>query len=104
MVIAQVNPSGPSVVLKTRGMVCSFCVQGVEKKLLALKGVRKVEVLLKTNAVNVWLHDGVSVSDSEFKAAVEAAGYNVNEVIRKIAPAVERPAQTPHKETSTPLP
>ncbi len=80
---AQNAVSDPDVVLKTRGMVCSFCVQGVEKKLLGLKSVRKVSVQLKVAAVHVWVHDGQTVSDEEFKSAIEAAGYNLTDVVRR---------------------
>lgn len=71
------------VVLKVRGMVCSFCVQGVEKKLLAVPAVEKVVVKLKEKSVYLWLQKGKAVADVQLKAAIESAGYNLGEVVRK---------------------
>ena len=78
---AQALPA--DVVLKVRGMVCSFCVQGVEKKLLAVPAVEKVVVKLKEKSVQLWLHDGKAATDSQLKDAIESAGYNLQTVVRK---------------------
>ena len=100
---AQDTSTAPDVVLKTRGMVCSFCVQGVEKKLLGLKSVRKVSVQLKVAAVHVWVHAGQSVSDDEFKSAIEAAGYNLTDVVRRQTPTSKiNPAAPQTKSESSP--
>ena len=48
--------STASIRVKVKGMVCSFCVQGVEKKLLGIDGVKKVTVNLETKTVEMWIH------------------------------------------------
>lgn len=74
------------VVLQVRGMVCSFCVQGVEKKLLAVPAVEKVVVKLKEKSVYLWLHKGKTATDAQLKTAIESAGYNLENVVRKASP------------------
>ena len=77
-------------------MVCSFCVQGVEKKLLAVDGVRQVSVKLKKKSVYLWLHPDQTVKDTDLKTAIEAAGYNLDSITRRTAsvppPSVPPPA------------
>ena len=63
-------------------MVCSFCVQGVEKKLLSIDGVKKVTVNLETKTVEMWLHEDKTVADAQIKEAIESAGYNIATITR----------------------
>ena len=80
---AEPKPNDADVVLKVRGMVCSFCVQGVEKKLLGVDGVRKVVVKLKQKSVYLWLIPGRSVKDADLTTAIQAAGYNLDSINRR---------------------
>ena len=74
--------STASISVKVKGMVCSFCVQGVEKKLLGIDGVKKVTVNLETKTVEMWLHQGKTVADTQIKDAIESAGYNIATITR----------------------
>ena len=85
------------VVLRVRGMVCSFCVQGVEKKLLAVDGVRQVVVKLKMKSVYLWLHPKQTVKDTDLKTAIEAAGYNLDSITRRTA-TMPTPAPKVHPQ------
>ena len=69
-----------------KGMVCSFCVQGIEKKFTAEKGVEKVQVDLDLSTVYLWIKDETSLKDKRITAIVQEAGYNVKEIKRKQPP------------------
>ena len=83
---AAAEPQPADVVLNVKGMVCSFSVQGVEKKLLDVPAVRQVEVQLKAKSVHLWLKKGQTATDVELTAAIEAAGYNIASIIRRGGP------------------
>lgn len=60
--------------LNIDGMMCSHCVAHVKEALLAVKGVKSVEVNLEAKSAVVQAKLGL---DKELKDAVEKAGYKV---------------------------
>lgn len=73
-----------------KGMVCSFCVQGVEKKFGGEDAVEKVEVKLDDSKVLLWIKDDHNISDDTINSLIKDAGYNVESITR--APSTESPA------------
>jgi len=69
-----------------KGMVCSFCVQGIEKKFSAEKSVERVEVDLDLSTVYLWIKEEQSLKDKRITSIVQEAGYNVKEIKRKQLP------------------
>ena len=65
--------------VKVNGMVCSFCVQGIQKNLKKIEGLDKVEVSLETKLVKFSSEKEVSKED--VTKAIENAGYSVVEFI-----------------------
>jgi len=51
----------PSYKVTVNGMVCSFCAQGIEKKMKALPETKGVYVELKNHLVVVEAKDGLTV-------------------------------------------
>lgn len=62
--------------LNIKGMTCGGCVASVERVLKALEGVEKVDVSLAEARATV-AYDGQRVRESELRAAIEDAGYDV---------------------------
>jgi len=69
-----------------KGMVCSFCVQGIEKKFSSEKSIEKVEVNLDLSTVYLWIKEKQSLQDERITVIVQEAGYNVEEIKRKQLP------------------
>ena len=65
-----------------KGMVCSFCVQGIEKKFTSEDVVEKVKVDLEVSTVSVWLKEEQSLTDDTITKLVQSAGYNVEKITR----------------------
>ena len=57
-----------------KGMVCSFCVQGVEKKFGSEDAVEKVEVKLDESKVLLWIKDDQNLVNVQKKAVHGLAG------------------------------
>lgn len=58
------------------GMSCQGCVKNVSGVLLALPGVESVEVSLAEGQASI-VYDSAEVDVSQFKAAIEGAGFDV---------------------------
>ena len=79
-----------------KGMVCSFCVQGVEKKFSGEDSVEKVEVKLDESKVLLWIKDDQNLADDTINSLIRDAGYNVESITRAATPSAPTP------ETPTP--
>jgi mercuric ion binding protein len=65
-----------------KGMVCSFCVQGIEKKFSSVDSVNKVQVDLDISTLSLWLKESKTLTDETITKLVQSAGYNVEEIKR----------------------
>jgi copper chaperone CopZ len=79
------------------GMVCAFCVQGVEKQLTSIDGVTEVSVDLKTKIVSITASENAQISDESIREAIKNAGYNVRKIVRpqttRMAPVAPKPLE-----------
>jgi len=63
-------------ILKVNGMTCRHCVESVESALEGTSGVKRVEVNLDGNVVEVE-YESDEVSIDEMKEIIEYQGYDV---------------------------
>jgi copper chaperone CopZ len=80
--VAPARAAGDTVRVTIKGMVCSFCAQGIEKKLKKRPEVDKVEVNLEDKRVDLTLKKGKDIPDPELKKLITEAGYDVVEIKR----------------------
>jgi copper chaperone CopZ len=62
------------------GMVCSFCAQGIEKRLQAIPGTESVRIDLSKGLVEVIARPGAKIDADALKRAIRDAGYDVRRV------------------------
>ena len=74
--------AGKDIKVSVKGMVCGFCAQGIEKKMLNQESVEKVNVSLKEKVVTLNLKDGKDLSDDEIKKILIDSGYSVEKIQR----------------------
>jgi copper chaperone CopZ len=77
---AQQPPQGNTTLLGVNGMVCSFCAQGIEKRLGALPQTQAVYVDLKRKLVALEAKPGQAFDEARLRAEVSDAGYDVTKV------------------------
>ena len=63
--------------LTVNGMVCSFCAQGIERKLTAMPQTEAVYVNLAQKIVAVQQKEGQTLDVAKVKSEVKEAGYHV---------------------------
>lgn len=69
--------------VKVKGMVCSFCAQGIKKKFEAQKAVTALEVNLDDKWVKFQVKDNEQIEDASITKLITEAGYNVVSIERK---------------------
>jgi copper chaperone len=62
------------------GMVCSFCAQGIEKRLRGVPGTESVRIDLGQRLVEVTARPGVSLDQASLRRAIRDAGYEVRRI------------------------
>ena len=75
-----------SIVVHVKGMVCAFCVQGIEKKVKAEPAVKSVNVSLEKSKVSITLKEGATLADQRVNEIIKSAGYNVDKIERSGEP------------------
>jgi periplasmic mercuric ion binding protein len=68
--------AGEVLKVGVKGMVCSFCAQGIEKKFSAEPSVEKVHVSLEKKLVTLNFKDDQRLPDSKIKEILKDAGYD----------------------------
>ena len=66
-----------SMKFTVNGMVCSFCAQGIEKRLSKMGATKDVLVDLKKKTVAVEAKDGQTLDAKAISAEIVDAGYDV---------------------------
>jgi copper chaperone CopZ len=61
-------------------MVCSFCAQGIEKRVQAIPGTQSVRIDLSKGLVEVTARPGATIDADSLKRAIRDAGYDVRRV------------------------
>ncbi len=63
--------------VKVRGMVCSFCAQGIKKSISKLKVVEDVEVNLKKGFVSIQVKENEKLDMKEVEQIIIDSGYRI---------------------------
>ena len=70
----------PQIVeVKIKGMVCSFCAQGLQKGIGKLEEVENVEINLKKGYAKITVKEGETIRMDEVKEIIKDAGYLIND-------------------------
>lgn len=68
--------------VKVKGMVCSFCTNGVEKTFKAREEVKSIKVDMDEKLVSIDFKEKKTMSDDLVKKLITDAGFNVASVKR----------------------
>ncbi len=86
MLLSIVIPSfavAEEIKITVKGMVCSFCAQGIKKQFSSIAGIEKVEPNLDQKLVVVTIKEGAVLADDRIKEVIKDAGYDVVSIERK---------------------
>ncbi len=74
--------AGEKINVTVKGMVCSFCSQGITKKFQAQPEVATVKVNLDDHLVSIETKDGSSLNDETITKILSDSGYSVAKISR----------------------
>jgi copper chaperone CopZ len=66
-----------------KGMTCGMCVEAITKELKMTDKVEKIQVSLENKKATFDEMKGKKISDTEIKAAIKKAGYEVDKIQRR---------------------
>lgn len=75
--------AGDKIDVTVKGMVCSFCSQGITKKFKAEPAVKTISVSLENHLVSLELVDDQKIDDAKIESVLKEAGYGVEKITRK---------------------
>jgi len=78
-----------TIEMTVNGLVCGFCAQGIEKTLRGKPATADVFVSLENRLVAVATKEGMDLSDTELRAALTDAGYEVKSIARTATPIAD---------------
>lgn len=82
------------ITITVKGMVCSFCAQGIKKTFSRRKVVKSIDVDLDKKLVNITTYDDGILRDEDIHRIINDAGYDVLEISRtQETAALEQPAE-----------
>lgn len=67
-----------SETVNVKGMVCSFCAQGITKKFKEQPEIADVEVSLEKKFVKLTYADGKKLSHEKIESLLKESGYEVS--------------------------
>ena len=76
-IAATSSMAANTVKVTVNGMVCSFCAQGIEKRISKMSATKDVFVDLKKKTVAVEAKDGQMLDAKAISAEIVDAGYDV---------------------------
>jgi len=83
LLISFTSFAGEKINITVKGMVCSFCSQGITKKFNEQAAVKSVSVNLDTHLVAVELKDDQKLDDKIIENILKDAGYGIEAINRK---------------------
>jgi mercuric ion binding protein len=70
------------ITITVKGMVCSFCAQGIKKTFKQNENVKDIQVDLDKKLVHIETKDGTTISDEALRQTITDSGYDVVSIVR----------------------
>ena len=68
------------VKVQVDGLSCPFCAYGLEKKLIKMKGIAKIEIDVENAFAILTIEEGKTVSEELIRENVKLAGFTAREI------------------------
>ena len=83
MLLMPTLAQAETVKLSVGGLVCAYCVQGIEKKFRELDAVEDIAFDLDNAQVTLTTKGQGDVSDQAIKDVISYGGYTLNSIVRE---------------------
>lgn len=103
---SETTSSYKTIIGDVDGIVCAFCVQGIQKRFQSLGKADQVVISLEHKKVVVTEKPGQVISDSDFRQTIREAGFKVESIKRSPLPLASIKRRLAHEQSlfaQTPL-
>lgn len=83
LLLLSVSGFAAEINVQVKGMVCSMCAQGIQKKFSEVREVKDLKVDMDKKVVHIRTQEGQDLSDETITKLITEAGYNVANITRK---------------------
>ena len=83
LICFPVFASAEEIKVTVKGMVCSFCAQGIKKNVSKIPEVESVNPDLEKKLVVITTKADKTISDEKIKEIITDAGYEVSQIVRR---------------------
>lgn len=80
---ASAIAAGTQYEMRVDGLACPYCAYGIEKKLNAIDGVKKINIDLNKGLVTVIVADGVRLTEVQMTKLFQDAGFTYRSMTEK---------------------
>jgi len=80
--------SAEEIFVQAKGVVCSFCAQGITETVKKRPEVETVSVDIETGDVTIVTKKDQTLDDETIKSIIEDAGYEVASISRSLYPGL----------------
>jgi mercuric ion binding protein len=74
--------AGTKIEVTVKGMVCSFCSQGITKKFKEQSEIKSISVDLEKHLVTLEQNENQKIEDVKIEEILKDAGYSVEKITR----------------------
>jgi copper chaperone CopZ len=83
LIIPLWNLHAETIDITVNGMVCSFCAQGIEKKIKKISAVSTIAVDMDTKVVTIVTKDKQTIPDETLRKIIVDSGFAIKEITRR---------------------
>lgn len=88
--LAPTTAGAEQILVTVKGMVCTFCAQGIKKNFSRNENVKGIEVDMDKKLVSITTKEEGVLSDDEVRGIIVDAGYDVLRIERAKDAAVAK--------------
>ena len=75
---SQQSPT-PQFQLQVDGLACPFCAYGIEKNLMTIDEIEKIEINIQQGTIRIWTKGGSLLEEEKVKQAIQDSGFTFRE-------------------------
>ncbi len=82
LILSPLVAQAEQITVTVKGLVCTFCAQGIKKSFMREEQVKNIAVDMETKKVTIETKGSSTISDEALRSIIKDAGFEVTEIKR----------------------
>ncbi len=82
LILSPLVAQAEQITVTVKGLVCTFCAQGIKKSFMREEQVKNIAVDMETKKVTIETKGSSTISDEALRSIIKDAGFEVIEIER----------------------